>query len=68
MKTMTLQTEDLEEKLKTLLNDNTLLKSDMADILKKQEEYNIDIEHSLQSEVKELKNKLKVREKNENLT
>jgi hypothetical protein len=59
MKTMTMKTEELEEKLKTSLLDNKLLKSDIADILKKQEENNSENELTLQSEVKELKNKLK---------
>jgi hypothetical protein len=60
---MTMKTEELEEKLKTSLLDNKLLKSDIADILKKQEENNSENELTLQSEVKELKNKLKVNEK-----
>jgi hypothetical protein len=61
---MTLKTEELEEKLKTSLTNNKLLQSDMADILKKQEENNSENVRTLQSEVKELKNKLKVNEKN----
>lgn len=64
MKTMTMKTEELEEKLKTSLMDNKLLKSDTANILKKQEENNSENVRTLQSEVKELKNKLKVNEKN----
>jgi hypothetical protein len=61
---MTLKTEELEEKLRTSLKDNKSLKSDMVDILKKQEETNSEKEHALQSEVEELKNKLKVNKKN----
>jgi regulator of replication initiation timing len=64
MKTMTMKTEDLEEKLKTSLMENKLLKSDMADILKKQKENNSENVFTLQSKVRELKNKLKVNEKN----
>jgi Zn-dependent M28 family amino/carboxypeptidase len=56
---MTLKNEEQEEELKTLLKDNKSLKSFMAETLKKQEENN-ENEHNLQSEVKELKNKLKV--------
>ncbi|PNF38801.1 hypothetical protein B7P43_G12025 [Cryptotermes secundus] len=51
MKTMTTKTEELEERLKTSLMDNKLLKSE--------EENNTENVHTLQSEVRELKNKLK---------
>jgi hypothetical protein len=63
MKTMTLKANKLEEELKTSLNDNKLLKSDVADLLKKQEKNNNENECNLQSEVQELKNKLKVNKK-----
>lgn len=56
MKTMTMKSKELEERLKTSLMDNKLLKSE--------EENNTENVHTLQSEVKELKNKLKVNEKN----
>lgn len=59
-----MKTEELEEKLKTALKDNKSLKSDMADILMKQENSS-ENEHILQLQVEELKIKLKV---NENLT
>jgi kinesin family protein 20 len=55
LKTMTRKSEELEEKLKTSLMNNKLMKSDMADILKKQEENNSENVRTLQSEVKELK-------------
>lgn len=55
MKTMTTKTEELEERLKTSLMDNKLLKSE--------EENNTENVHTLQSEVRELKNKLKVNHK-----
>jgi hypothetical protein len=61
---MTVKTEELEEKLKTSLLSNKFLKSDIADILKKQEENHSENELTLQAEVKELKNKLKVNEMN----
>jgi hypothetical protein len=61
---MTLKAAELEEELKTSLMNNELLKSDMADILKEQEANDNENERILQSEVKELKSKLKVNEKN----
>jgi hypothetical protein len=68
VKTKTLKTEELEEKLNTALKDNKSLKSDMADMLMKQEN-NSENEHMLQLEAEELKNKLKVNENiAENLT